>query len=48
MTPILDGIRVLKPEDIAAAVVRIVEDDTLAGEYLVVANEPTGQEEEVR
>ncbi len=38
--PIMANIELLRPEDIAEAVVRIVEDDALAGEYVVVSNQP--------
>ena len=37
MAPILANNRALRPEDIAEAVVRIVEDDSMAGEEVVVA-----------
>jgi hypothetical protein len=36
----MENIELLRPEDIAEAVVRIVADDSLAGEYVVVANQP--------
>jgi NAD(P)-dependent dehydrogenase (short-subunit alcohol dehydrogenase family) len=39
LMPIMEHIQLLRPEDIAAAVVKIVEDDALAGEYVVVANQ---------
>jgi NAD(P)-dependent dehydrogenase (short-subunit alcohol dehydrogenase family) len=42
LAPIMANIQVLRPEDIAAAVVEIIEDDELAGEYVVVANQRTG------
>jgi hypothetical protein len=38
MAPILASNTALMPEDIAAAVVGIVEDDSLAGEQVVVAS----------
>jgi NAD(P)-dependent dehydrogenase (short-subunit alcohol dehydrogenase family) len=38
MAPILANNRALRPEDIAEAVVRIVEDDDLAGEQVVVSS----------
>jgi NAD(P)-dependent dehydrogenase (short-subunit alcohol dehydrogenase family) len=38
MAPILANNVALRPEDIAAAVVGIIEDDTLAGEQVVVAS----------
>lgn len=38
--PIMENIELLRPEDIAEAVMRIVADDTLAGEYVVVSNQP--------
>lgn len=38
MVPILADNRALEPEDIAQAVVRIIEDDDLAGEQVVVAS----------
>lgn len=37
--PITESIKLLRPEDIAAAVVRIVEDDSLVGDHAVVENE---------
>lgn len=39
LVPIMANIKVLRPEDIAAAVVEIIADDDLAGEYVVVANQ---------
>lgn len=39
LVPIMENIKVLRPEDIAAAVVEIIEDEELAGDYVVVANE---------
>jgi NAD(P)-dependent dehydrogenase (short-subunit alcohol dehydrogenase family) len=41
LTPILENIEMLKPEDIAAAVVDIIRDDAMAGDYVVVANRNT-------
>jgi NAD(P)-dependent dehydrogenase (short-subunit alcohol dehydrogenase family) len=38
--PILENIEILRPEEIAQAVVDIVHDDALAGEYVVVQNRP--------
>jgi NAD(P)-dependent dehydrogenase (short-subunit alcohol dehydrogenase family) len=38
--PIMENIELLRPEDIAEAVVRIVADDALSGEYVVVSNRP--------
>lgn len=38
LAPILENIEILRPEDIAQAVVDIVRDDALAGEYVVVQN----------
>lgn len=40
VSDLTDRVKLLSPEDIANAVVQIVEDDNMAGEYLVVANEP--------
>lgn len=37
--PITERIKLLRPEDIAAAVVRIVEDDSMVGDFAVVENE---------
>jgi len=37
--PILAGIRVLRPSEIAEAVVRLIEDETTAGEFCKLANE---------
>jgi 3-oxoacyl-[acyl-carrier protein] reductase len=39
--PILDNIEILQPEEIAQAVIDIVGDDDMAGEYVVVQNRPT-------
>lgn len=39
LEPLLKQIKVLEPEDIANAVVRLVEDDTASGEFVVVQNE---------
>ncbi len=38
--PILENIQILTPEDIATAVLDIVHDDAMAGEYVVVQNQP--------
>ena len=38
--PILEHIQILAPEDIARAVVGIIEDDDMAGDYVVVQNQP--------
>jgi NAD(P)-dependent dehydrogenase (short-subunit alcohol dehydrogenase family) len=40
LAPILEKIEILGAEDIAQAVVRIIEDDGMAGEYVVVQNKP--------
>jgi NAD(P)-dependent dehydrogenase (short-subunit alcohol dehydrogenase family) len=40
--PIMQNIETLQPEEIADAVVGIVQDDALAGEYVVVSNRPRG------
>jgi NAD(P)-dependent dehydrogenase (short-subunit alcohol dehydrogenase family) len=40
--PIMTGIKVHQPADIAAAVVRIVEDGAMAGEYVTLTNERLG------
>lgn len=39
LTPIMENIQVLTPDDIAAAVLDIIADDSMAGEYVVVSNE---------
>lgn len=38
--PILENIKILTPQDIGDAVINIIEDDAMAGEYVVVSNEP--------
>lgn len=38
--PILENIKVLTPDDIAEAVLGIVADDAMAGDYVVVSNDP--------
>ena len=38
--PILEAINILTPEDIGKAVIDIIRDDNMAGEYLVLQNEP--------
>jgi 3-oxoacyl-[acyl-carrier protein] reductase len=40
--PIMANIDLLRPEDIADAVVRIVEDDDMAGDFVVVSNQIRG------
>lgn len=42
LEPIMANIAVLRPEDIAAAVLDVIRDDALAGDYVVVANDPVG------
>jgi 3-oxoacyl-[acyl-carrier protein] reductase len=42
LAPLLSQIKMLQPEDIANAVVSLVEDESKSGEYLVVDNEPAG------
>jgi NAD(P)-dependent dehydrogenase (short-subunit alcohol dehydrogenase family) len=42
LAPIMANIDLLRPEDIANAVVGIIEDDNLAGDYVVVSNQPRG------
>lgn len=42
LTPIMENIKVLTPDDIAAAVLDLIRDDSMAGEYVVVANDPLG------
>jgi hypothetical protein len=37
MAPILANNRALQPQDIAEAVIRIIEDDEMAGEQVVVS-----------
>lgn len=39
LTPIMENIRVLTADDIAKAVLDIIGDDNMAGEYVVVSNE---------
>lgn len=39
LTPIMDNIQVLTPDDIAKAVLDIIGDDSMAGEYVVISNE---------
>lgn len=43
LQPILESIRLLTPEEIAREVRRIIEDDSLSGEAVVVNNEPLAQ-----
>lgn len=40
LAPILENIKVLTPEDIGQAVIDIIHDDGMAGDYVVVQNEP--------
>ncbi len=40
LAPLMENIKLLQPEDIASAVVGLVEDDSKFGEYVVVENEP--------
>ena len=42
LEPLLKQIKVLQPEDIADAVVGLIEDDSKSGEYVVVENEVIG------
>ncbi|MCC5884813.1 MAG: SDR family NAD(P)-dependent oxidoreductase [Gammaproteobacteria bacterium] len=42
LTPIMENIKVLTPDDIAAAVLDLIRDDSMAGEYVVVANDSLG------
>ena len=39
LQPALAASKLLQPEDIAAAVQKIIEDDSVTGDYVVVANE---------
>jgi NAD(P)-dependent dehydrogenase (short-subunit alcohol dehydrogenase family) len=39
LQPALQSVRILEPADIAREVCRIVEDDSLSGDYVVVQNE---------
>lgn len=39
--PILNNIEILQPEDIARAVIDIIHDDAMAGDYVVVQNHPS-------
>jgi len=43
LRPALDAVRMLRPEDIADQIRRIVEDDSLAGGYVKVENPPAGR-----
>jgi NAD(P)-dependent dehydrogenase (short-subunit alcohol dehydrogenase family) len=38
MRPVLDQVELIRPEQVAAAVVDLVEDDSKAGEYIVLEN----------
>ena len=40
--PILQDIKILQPEEIAQAVIEIIQDDAMTGEYVVVQNRPRG------
>jgi NAD(P)-dependent dehydrogenase (short-subunit alcohol dehydrogenase family) len=40
LAPILEAVEILRPEEIAQAVVDIVHDDDMAGEFVVVQNRP--------
>ena len=40
LKPMLQQVKLLQPEDIAAEIKRIIEDDTLAGDAVVVSNQP--------
>ena len=40
LQPALQAVKMLKPSDIAAAVQSIIENDSLAGDYVTVNNEP--------
>jgi 3-oxoacyl-[acyl-carrier protein] reductase len=42
LAPLLEQIEILAPEDIARAVIGLIEDDEASGEYVVVANQPKG------
>lgn len=42
LQPIIDGVKMLAPEDIAAQVLSFVRDPNSAGEVVSVANEPAG------
>ena len=41
LAPLIPSMRMIEPEEIAAVVLELVHDDTLAGETRVVANAPT-------
>lgn len=43
LQPILESIRLLRPEEVAEEVRRIIEDDSVSGEAVVVHNEPLAQ-----
>jgi 3-oxoacyl-[acyl-carrier protein] reductase len=40
LVPLLDQIHILEPEDIARAVIDLIENDEASGEYVVVSNQP--------
>ena len=40
LAPILEQIRILEPEDIADAVLELIRDDEMAGQHIVIENEP--------
>jgi len=40
LQPALAATKLLQPEDIAAAVKKIIEDDSTTGDYVIVANDP--------
>ncbi len=42
LAPMMETIELLQPEDIAEAVIAIIMDDDMAGEVIVIENEPKG------
>lgn len=44
LVPLLARLKILEPQDIADAVLRIVRDDSMAGEHVVVDNEIIGED----
>ena len=42
LVPLLDQIQILEPEDIAKAVLDLIENDEASGEFVVVGNPPKG------
>ncbi len=40
LQPVLQNVQLLQPDDIAATVKRIIEDDHLAGDHVIIENQP--------